>query len=614
MLSRKPISILLAAAALCMACEFVNPASAQNLTLRIVCYNIEDDIANSDFGPPFSVDATTPLPGLISPYAGGTNTNGSILNGGVLEGIGEEQLNDGVARPADIICFEETSGSSTMNPIVTALNTYYSQFNPLAANTYAVTPYQATESGGATNDGNGPNSMVYNTKTLQLLASVPVDPPGGPNNLGSTYGEYREVVRYEFCPAGQPTNTAPTFYIYVSHYKSGTTSADVTDRAGEAKIIRTNATSLPANSRVIYVGDYNVDTSGEAGYQTILSNLAPNGIAQGQGFDPLNITNNPNINWESTTTLTNILFMLTEEDYDLRYRDDLQLCTSNIFFNIPGGLCLVTNTYHGFGNNGSLAYGSSVTASGNTALNDLVPGAPISASQLFLDLTGASDHLPVVADYTIPVVAPVAAFTLTPTSAALAPLTVTFTDASSGIVTNWFWNFGDGSTSNTYTTTSVSHTYTNAGVYSVSETVTGPGGTNTVTQGSLITVLTPYQAWQMLYFGCTTCPEAQTNVDADGTGQNNLFKYVAGLNPTNPASVFVFNIAPVAAPPNAVNLTFSPVVAGATYTPVYSTNLLTGPWLPLTTGVTNIVGSQVTVTDTNALQSQEYYQIEITGP
>jgi hypothetical protein len=49
---------------------------------------------------------------------------------------------------------------------------------------YSNSTYQATQFGGNTNNGsgNGPNAMVYNAKTLQLLASVPVDPPGGIGN------------------------------------------------------------------------------------------------------------------------------------------------------------------------------------------------------------------------------------------------------------------------------------------------------------------------------------------------------------------------------------------------------------------------------------------------
>jgi len=39
--------------------------------------------------------------------------------------------------------------------------------------------------------------------------------------------------------------------------------------------------------------------------------------------------------------------------------------------------------------------------------NRLAPNAAISVAQLYLDITNASDHLPVVADYTIPIPAPV---------------------------------------------------------------------------------------------------------------------------------------------------------------------------------------------------------------
>jgi len=73
------------------------------------------------------------------------------------------------------------------------------------------------------------------------------------------------------------------------------------------------------------------------------------------------------------------------------------------------GLALIPGTYHHFGNNGTTAYLGSANSGANTALNNrLVTNGPvfISAAQLYLDLTGASDHLPVVADYTIPVPAP----------------------------------------------------------------------------------------------------------------------------------------------------------------------------------------------------------------
>ncbi|HTS18717.1 MAG TPA: choice-of-anchor Q domain-containing protein [Verrucomicrobiae bacterium] len=67
-------------------------------------------------------------------------------------------------------------------------------------------------------------------------------------------------------------------------------------------------------------------------------------------------------------------------------------------------------------------------------------------------------------------------------------------------------------------------------------------------------------SWRAQYFGgngagtddlsCATC-------DADGTGQNNLFKFLAGLDPTNPASIF--GITSVARQSNDVLVTWTSV-------------------------------------------------------
>ena len=392
--------------------------AAQTRTLRVVTYNIQADVTNVIFPLPSLVGP--PLPGLIAP----PNNPSGVTNGGVLEGIGEELLN-GNAQPLDILALEETTTNPiTVVPIVSGLNSFYG-----VAGMYSNSTYQATQFGGSANNGNGngPNAMVYNAKTLQLLASVPVDPPGGIGNLGSASGEYREVMRYEFAPAGMTPTATNEFYVYVSHYKASTGSQNEGYRLGEARIIRNDeASHLPADARVLYVGDYNVTRSGEAGYQTILSNTAPNGIHQGQGIDALNPSAATNINWGTSTTDTNILVMESESATDLRYRDDLQVMTTNVYSGAPGGMALVPGTYHVFGNNGTTPYFGSVNSGANTALfNRLVTNGPvfISAAQLYLDLTTASDHLPVVADYTIPITVPAPVFQ----SVTAAGGTVTFT-------------------------------------------------------------------------------------------------------------------------------------------------------------------------------------------
>jgi endonuclease/exonuclease/phosphatase family metal-dependent hydrolase len=351
-------------------------ASGQTRTLRIVTYNIQADTGG------FS----TPRPGLVVPYNGG-----SVLAGGVLEGIGEETVGSDSAQPIDILALQETtSNNTTVAPIVSAMNSYYN-----SPGMYAMSVYQATSSGGISSGG-GPNALIYNTRTVQLLASIPVDPPGGTSQLGSSSGEYREVMRYKFAPAGATPAGTNEFYIYVSHYKASTGPANETARAGEAQIIRNNSATLPANARILYVGDYNpTGGSSEAGYQTI---IAP---GANQGIDPLNPSGATGIDW----SVNSLMDEKTESADDLRYRDDLQIMTTNVFYGQAGGLALVPGTYHVFANNGTTPYQGSVSV-GNSALTNIPAGVPIDAATLYRDLTNASDHLPVVADYTVPVPAP----------------------------------------------------------------------------------------------------------------------------------------------------------------------------------------------------------------
>jgi hypothetical protein len=322
-------------------------------TLRIVAYNIEDDINGN----------TTPLPGLYQ----------------VLEGIGEEKV-QGNVRPIDILGLEETTNNADVQPIVTNLNSYYN-----GAAVYAESSYQATQDGSNT-DGNGPNALVYNTSTLNLLASVGVVTPEGATN-----GVFRQPVRYEFQPVGD-TGSTGIFYVYVLHTKSGTTSGDATDRGEEATIVRNDEANLPSTASVIYMGDLN-SAPPEAEFTNFESPTAKNvngqTVTQGEGYDPANFS-------------TSVQYY-SESDTDLRYRDDYQLLTGNVL-NDTGAINYVTGSFHNFGNNGTTPSGGSVNSGSDTALNtDLVTdgGTFIPASTLYADLTTASDHLPVVSDYTI---------------------------------------------------------------------------------------------------------------------------------------------------------------------------------------------------------------------
>jgi hypothetical protein len=257
---------------------------------------------------------------------------------------------------------ETTSNSVTVQPILNMLNGDYAGAN------YQMSSYQATEEGGDTADGNGPNALVYNTNTVSLLASVGVGTPTGSGN-----GEYRQVVRYELEPIGGST----PFYVYVSHMKSGTTSADATARGNEATIIRTDEATLPSTASVLYMGDLNSNPP-EAEFTNFTA------AGQGQAFDPL--------------SFSTIKKYLTDSTTNLRYRDDYQLMTTDIL-NDAGAINYVSGSLEGFGNNGTS--GSNIS-SGNTDLAYMTAAAGYNPTQaqILSALTTASDHLPNVADYT----------------------------------------------------------------------------------------------------------------------------------------------------------------------------------------------------------------------
>ncbi|HEY1601339.1 MAG TPA: hypothetical protein VGG64_17185 [Pirellulales bacterium] len=311
-------------------------------TLRIVTYNIDADTngaAGADAGP-----------GLTT----------------VLQAIGSESLN-GHAQPIDVLALEELYGtpSTTLSYIVGQLNGIY------GTGTYAYdTTTDPTDGNFLT--GNGPSGLIYNTKTVQDLGAVAV-------GTASSSGAARAPMRYELQPIG--SSSAADFYMYVSHAKSGTTSSDATRRNIEATEVRADAATLGPNAHIIYSGDWNIDHSGEATYQT----LTASGV--GQANDPAN----PAGNWTSSASFAGIL---TESATSLKYRDDLQLVSGPMLN--QSGMQLVSGMYTAFGNNGTTKYGGSTSAVGNTALSDLSNRVAVLSA-----LTTATDHLPVVADYAV---------------------------------------------------------------------------------------------------------------------------------------------------------------------------------------------------------------------
>jgi endonuclease/exonuclease/phosphatase family metal-dependent hydrolase len=332
-------------------------ASAE--TLRVVSYNIEADIDG----------VTTPRDGLDT----------------ILEAIGQQNVN-GITQKFDILALQETTrNTTTIAPIVLDLNTYY------GAGIYAMSSYQATVSRNNPGFGNGPNGLIYNTTTLQLIASVGIGTP-----QGATNGEYRQIVRYEFQPVGG--TAANDFYVYVSHMKSsasGTTAEVQLARNREAAIMRNDVMTLSPTASVLYLGDFNLAGSAEPAYQTLTAS------GQGQLVDPLNVPQNNAQKW----SLTAFKSIMTDSTSALRGRTDLQFMTQDVYDGTSSaGLQYIAGSYHAFGNNGTTGLNKSTDLPTNTSLNNLV--GPITSAETLTALTTASDHLPVVADYLIVVPEP----------------------------------------------------------------------------------------------------------------------------------------------------------------------------------------------------------------
>jgi 1,4-alpha-glucan branching enzyme len=122
--------------------------------------------------------------------------------------------------------------------------------------------------------------------------------------------------------------------------------------------------------------------------------------------------------------------------------------------------------------------------------------------------------------------------------------------------------------------------------------------------------------WRLLWFGsssstntsaCTACCAA---CDADGTGQNNFFKYVAGLNPTDPTQIFVLQIVPSN---QVMNLTFGPINSTNSYIVQSSPDLVNYSGLACSSAQ-SVGSSQITVTDCAPWPSNEFYRVHISLP
>jgi len=122
----------------------------------------------------------------------------------------------------------------------------------------------------------------------------------------------------------------------------------------------------------------------------------------------------------------------------------------------------------------------------NPAFTYNTPG--IYTVTLSVDGPGGSDSV-TKTDYISVYTAALSDFSATPLTG-IAPTVVTFTDASSGDIDTWSWDFDNDGTEDS-TVQNPSYTYTAGNTYTVSLTVSGLGGSDTLTRTDYITIYDP---------------------------------------------------------------------------------------------------------------------------
>ena len=100
-----------------------------------------------------------------------------------------------------------------------------------------------------------------------------------------------------------------------------------------------------------------------------------------------------------------------------------------------------------------------------------------------------------------------------------------------------------------------------------------------------------------------------------GALNDNLFKFFANLDPTDPEARFHFAIRAVPGESDKKDLVFSPLAAGREYTIVARDELTLGEWAVLeSAGAPMIDGDQATVTDGDASDPVRFYRVRIAWP
>src|SRR5262245_13488678 len=178
----------------------------------------------------------------------------------------------GFAVAPHLLIFQEVQNADTSipAPMTSPLGSRIAAAFPGVPYARATYTFTSTEEGTV-----GAQCIYYRTDVLAELAGA---------HLDLATGASRNSDRWQFRLVGYNSLDA-RFFVYSSHLKAGTATADENERYDGAVVLRNNADLLPAGSHIIYVGDYNVYDNAELAYQEMIS------AGNGQAIDPFGTDN-----------------------------------------------------------------------------------------------------------------------------------------------------------------------------------------------------------------------------------------------------------------------------------------------------------------------------------
>ena len=277
----------------------------------------------------------------------------------------------GFATPVGLFLFSEV-GTSDAAALLALVN----QAAP-AGYTYALATYTGS---GTEDSASGAEAAIYRTDLITEIPSGHID---------LSTGASRNSDRWLFQLNGY-TSANARFYVYQSHLKASTGSANVATRLSGVQTLRANCDALGVGVRAIYSGDMNFYTRTESGYQAFIA--AGNGAA----VDPLGTADWTGASnaWKHTQSPRDILADgLVGGGMDDRF--DMMLPTAQLMDG--AGIAFITGSYRAVGNDGN-HYNLAV----NSGTNSYFPAELSRSATLATNLFNAADHIPVLMDLQVP--------------------------------------------------------------------------------------------------------------------------------------------------------------------------------------------------------------------